>query len=370
VSTHQGVSEIFLSYAAVDRARVAPLVSALEAQGLRLWSDQDIEYGQNFHKVIEQALTAATCVIVVWTRESIQSEWVLNEASDARKRGRLLPVLLDPVTPPLEFRHLQAVDLSEWHGDSTDPLFTGLREGVETMIGLSDAPKPAAGAVARPRLWSTWPGRGISLGIFLIGVSALLLTLRHDAADRQAGTNSPMPDAGMAGENTAKSEPARAGTPSPSAPATAATEKLNLLDTEAGAQLLWTNKYQEQYWNRLFNPIPSIAPDIDTGGFAILSLRGDREVTFDTLAIFVDAPYVSIGVKDLVLFVSSASPEGPFAKVAQITVPDHVVLRKPFQEFHFPAVHGRYVKLQVLSSQTGGARAYVGSIRLYASAAR
>ena len=107
-----------------------------------MWWDRDIDSGQSFHKVIQQALTAAPAVIVVWTNESVQSEWVLNEASDARTRDRLVPVLLDPVTPPLEFRHLQAADLSGWKGDSADPQFIGLHKGVSAILRQSYGPPP------------------------------------------------------------------------------------------------------------------------------------------------------------------------------------------------------------------------------------
>ena len=144
------MSQIFLSYASADRERVEKLVHALEADGLEVWWDRDIASGQSFHKVIEQALTAASCVIVVWTRQSVASEWVLNEASDARKRDRLVPVLLDPVTPPLEFRHLQAADLSSWHGDTGDLRFTGLRKAVAAMLGRKEAPRLAAQAALTP----------------------------------------------------------------------------------------------------------------------------------------------------------------------------------------------------------------------------
>lgn len=77
--------------------------------------------------------------------------------------------------------------------------------------------------------------------------------------------------------------------------------------------------------------------------------------------------YAPVGVKDLAVFTSSTSPDGPFVKAAQITVPDHAVMHKPFQEFHFPPVQARFVKLQVLSSHASGATSYVGSIQLYAT---
>ena len=92
-------NEVFLSYASADRERVTTLVHALEAEGMQVWWDRDIAYGESFHKVIEQALDAAACVIVVWTSHSVASEWVVNEASDARKRNRLVPVMLEPLTP-------------------------------------------------------------------------------------------------------------------------------------------------------------------------------------------------------------------------------------------------------------------------------
>jgi hypothetical protein len=39
------VSDIFFSYASTDRSRIEPLVHALEAAGLQLWWDRDIDYG-------------------------------------------------------------------------------------------------------------------------------------------------------------------------------------------------------------------------------------------------------------------------------------------------------------------------------------
>lgn len=105
------MSDLFISYASADRERVEPLVQRLEQLGFSVWWDRDIAAGQNFHRVIEQALDQAKCAIVVWSRYSVNSEWVVNEASSARKRNALVPVLLDAVEPPLEFRHLQTADL-------------------------------------------------------------------------------------------------------------------------------------------------------------------------------------------------------------------------------------------------------------------
>ena len=136
----------------------------------------------------------------------------------------------------------------------------------------------------------------------------------------------------------------------PSAPAASATEPLNLLDTDAGAQLLYTNSVLlEENWKTLFTGNRTAAM-VGTNEFAVLALRGDKAVTFDTLAIFVDGIYAAFGVKELAIYISSTSPEGPFVKAAEITVPNHPIMQKPFQEFHFAPVQARFVKLQVLSS--------------------
>ncbi|MCI0420597.1 MAG: toll/interleukin-1 receptor domain-containing protein, partial [Acidobacteria bacterium] len=77
--------------------------------------------GQRFDEVIEKALLAAKCVVVLWSEESIKSRWVRNEASEGVDRDILLPVFLERVNPPFLFRRIQAADLSDWHGDPAHP---------------------------------------------------------------------------------------------------------------------------------------------------------------------------------------------------------------------------------------------------------
>src|SRR5689334_22018438 len=65
------VTDVFVSYKAEDRRRVAPLVDALEAGGLSVWWDARIGAGTGWRKEISDALDAARCVIVVWSKRSI-----------------------------------------------------------------------------------------------------------------------------------------------------------------------------------------------------------------------------------------------------------------------------------------------------------
>jgi hypothetical protein len=115
------MSDVFLSYKQTDRARVAPLAEALEAEGFTVWWDAAIPLGQTYYSAIETQLTAAKVVIPVWSEDSITSEWVREEATKGKHQGKLLPVKIDAVEPPVGFSTIQTADLSNWTGDRDAP---------------------------------------------------------------------------------------------------------------------------------------------------------------------------------------------------------------------------------------------------------
>ena len=73
-----------------------------------------IDPGQSFDSEIERELGAASCVLVVWSNTSVESDWVREEADDGLKRDILVPVQIDDCTIPLGFRRKQAAQLSGW----------------------------------------------------------------------------------------------------------------------------------------------------------------------------------------------------------------------------------------------------------------
>jgi hypothetical protein len=128
------VSDIFISYASVDRPRVKPLVDALQGRGWSVWWDRKIPPGKTWAQVLETALSDARCVIVLWSRDSIQSEWVMIEADEAKCRGVLIPVLIDHVTIPLPFRRIQAANLVGWDGALPHAEFEELAAAVAELV--------------------------------------------------------------------------------------------------------------------------------------------------------------------------------------------------------------------------------------------
>ena len=108
------MSQIFISYANEDRNWVESFAKTLEKQGWSVWWDRHIPTGHTYDDVIWNALQAAKCVVVVWSGHSIDSEWVKEEASDAKKRNILFPIRIDDARPPFGFSRRQTQSLVGW----------------------------------------------------------------------------------------------------------------------------------------------------------------------------------------------------------------------------------------------------------------
>lgn len=104
--------------------------------------DRSILPGEIFDTVIDEALDAAKCVIVLWSHTSVLSDWVKTEASEGKRRGIRIPVLIDDVKIPLEFRRMQAADLRDWGGELPYPGFDNLLKAVAGILGRPPAVQP------------------------------------------------------------------------------------------------------------------------------------------------------------------------------------------------------------------------------------
>jgi TIR domain len=145
------MSDIFLSYASQDKSRVPSLIRALERHGWSVWWDRRILPGKSYDQVIEEALQRARCVVVVWSKASVQSEWVRTEAEAARQRQILVPVLIDSgVHIPLAFMRIQAASLWDWEDTRPHPEFERFILAVTDLIGPPEHKQVEAPLRRRP----------------------------------------------------------------------------------------------------------------------------------------------------------------------------------------------------------------------------
>ncbi|GAA4712196.1 toll/interleukin-1 receptor domain-containing protein [Sphingomonas lutea] len=133
------MANVFLSYDRVNATAARSIAKTLEKSGHSVWWDQRIHGGAEFSREIERALGDADAVLVLWSRESIESAWVRDEAAAGRDRGRLVPLSIDGTEAPLGFRQFHT--LTAPGGKLSAPRLRELHIAIDTVTG---APRPAS----------------------------------------------------------------------------------------------------------------------------------------------------------------------------------------------------------------------------------
>jgi hypothetical protein len=133
------MADIFLSYTEKDRDKARRLAATLESVGWTVWWDRRIPAGETWRNVLQQALQDMRCMVVLWSAQSIESEWVYEEASEGRRLDKLVPVLIEQVRPPAGFREIQAADLTGWDGTRDCEGIHMLVADLEKLLGKPGA---------------------------------------------------------------------------------------------------------------------------------------------------------------------------------------------------------------------------------------
>ena len=129
------MSDIFISYAGGDRDRVLPLIHALGKTGWIIFWDRTIPAGKTWRQKMHEEIQTCRSVLVVWTSNSVNSEWVLEEAEIGKRKQILVPILLDEIEPPFGFGMIQAANLTAWDGSIADPRFDRLVSDIAAILG-------------------------------------------------------------------------------------------------------------------------------------------------------------------------------------------------------------------------------------------
>lgn len=172
------MAHIFISYASEDRPRAKEVAIDLQALGWDVWWDRELQAGKTFAGVIESEIKRAGCVLVLWSKASIASRWVRDEANEGLARDILVPALIERVEPPMGFRSIHAADLIDYHGDQNAPGFRKLVADLTALIGppprrAQPEPAPAPPRAARSPEGSGWLRRHWPLAAGAVVVALL-----------------------------------------------------------------------------------------------------------------------------------------------------------------------------------------------------
>lgn len=148
------MSKVFLSYSREDVASAKQLAECIDRAGHQVWWDRQIEGGSRFTAEIDRELKSADAVVVIWTKSSVESPWVQDEAAEGRDNGRLVPVILGTDKPPLGFRQFQSIDFGNWDGEADPPALDALiraiaQKGGEPQVARADSKHAAKGRERR-----------------------------------------------------------------------------------------------------------------------------------------------------------------------------------------------------------------------------
>jgi len=148
------MSDIFISYSSKDRRTIRSVVKLLEKNDWDVWWDKHIPPGKTFDRVISQALDAAKCIVVLWSKNSVKSDWVIEEALEGMERKILVPTQIDSVKLPFGFRRLQTINLSRWQGAASSQSIKQLIKAVEALVApvaKAKKKKPPTKSVTRQK---------------------------------------------------------------------------------------------------------------------------------------------------------------------------------------------------------------------------
>ena len=110
---NDAVTDIFISYAREDRPFAAKVAKALTERGFKVWWDWELIGGDNYRLRIREVIGEAKKSIVLWSRHSVVSAFVIDEATEAKKHAKLIPVSIDGSAPPFGFGDLHTITLEE-----------------------------------------------------------------------------------------------------------------------------------------------------------------------------------------------------------------------------------------------------------------
>lgn len=108
---------VFLSYASADKQKADKLAFQLQANGVELFSESDIQIGEKWQDAIQYHLRSSDYILICFSKNTLSNEWFrfeyeqtfLNYAKD--RHINIVPIKFDSTPLPDNLNEFQSVDL-------------------------------------------------------------------------------------------------------------------------------------------------------------------------------------------------------------------------------------------------------------------
>lgn len=140
------MSDVFISYKREERRFAKGIAEALSKLGYEAWWDVELLPGAKFADEIKEVIKKSKITIVIWSLNSINSDFVRAEADLSRKYSKVISVVIDDCELPLPFNNQHYLDLRDWDGEGgsnlLDPLIAAIQDEIAPTvpdIGIDNA---------------------------------------------------------------------------------------------------------------------------------------------------------------------------------------------------------------------------------------
>ena len=123
--------DVFISCARSTEAQARRIGELLRGLGYGVWRTANSRYAE----VIDDGLTAAKAVLVIWSAEGAKSE-----ADQARTDRKLVQVRVDDARLPRPFDRTQSADLIGWNRDSEAAGWRKVVASITELVGPQRRP--------------------------------------------------------------------------------------------------------------------------------------------------------------------------------------------------------------------------------------
>ena len=130
------MADVFISYSRNDHSLAEGLASVLQRRGLSVWWDVELMPADRFRKKISQEIESCHATVVLWSADSRESSWVLDEAKLAFDLNKLVQASIDGEALPIGFgsASINYANLSDWNPQQSHEESDKLLKAIEQFI--------------------------------------------------------------------------------------------------------------------------------------------------------------------------------------------------------------------------------------------